>query len=88
MDFFGIGFGEGLLVLLLALIIWGPKRLPEIARTVGKTMRMLRKAANDFTSQVTREVDIEEAEHKATKPPTQPEQDAPPPSPPDDETRT
>jgi len=62
MDFFGIGLGEVLLILVLALIIWGPKRLPGIARTLGKTARTLRKATNDFTSQVTREMDIEEKE--------------------------
>ena len=44
MDFFGIGFGEVLLILMLALIIWGPRRLPEIARTLGRTVRALRKA--------------------------------------------
>ncbi len=64
MDFFGIGLGEVLLILALALIIWGPRRLPEIARTLGKTMRSLRKATNDFTSQVTRDIDIEEPESR------------------------
>jgi len=54
-----MGFGEVVLVLIVALIIWGPRRIPEIARTLGKTVRVLRQAANDFTSQVTRELDIE-----------------------------
>ena len=62
MDFFGIGFGEVLLVLIVALIIWGPKRLPGIARMLGKTMHNLKKATNDLASQVTREIDIEETE--------------------------
>ena len=44
MNFFGIGGGEVVLVLVVALIIWGPKRLPEIARTLGKTMNMLKKS--------------------------------------------
>jgi sec-independent protein translocase protein TatA len=67
MDFFGIGLGEILLILALALIIWGPKRLPEIARTLGKTMRTLRKATNDFTSQVTRDIDTEATESSEKK---------------------
>ena len=67
MDFFGIGLGEVLLILVLALIIWGPRRLPEIARTLGKTMRNLRKATNDFTSQVTRDIDIDEKESREEK---------------------
>ena len=64
MDFFGIGFGEVLLILIVALIIWGPKRLPEIARTLGKTVRALRKATYDLTSAVTKEIDIQEKEDK------------------------
>ena len=64
MDFFGIGFGEVILILLVALIIWGPKRLPEIARTLGRTMRALRKATYDLTSAVTKEIDIQETESK------------------------
>ena len=72
MDFFGIGLGEVLLILIVALIIWGPKRLPQIARTIGKTTRALRKATYDLTSQVTRELDIEETETKEKDRPSQP----------------
>ncbi len=57
MGFFGIGTGELLLILIVALIIWGPGRLPEIARTLGKTVRALRKASSDFTSTITKEID-------------------------------
>jgi sec-independent protein translocase protein TatA len=80
MDFLGIGFGEIILILIVALIIWGPKRLPEIAHTLGRTVRALRKAANDFTSQVTREIDIEETESKKkeTPPPPRPDGDPKP----------
>lgn len=67
MDFFGIGLGEVLLILIIALIIWGPKRLPEIARTMGKTLRTLRKATSDLTTQITREIDIEESESRERK---------------------
>jgi len=73
MDFFGIGLGEVLLILVLALIIWGPKRLPGIARTLGRTVRTLRKATNDFTSQVTREIDTEDTESRGRSPPAPPE---------------
>ena len=74
MDFFGIGFGEVLLILIVALIIWGPKRLPEIARTLGKTMRALRKATYDLTSAVTKEIDIQETESKEKNRLSQPRQ--------------
>ena len=55
----GIGFGEVLLILVIALIVWGPGRLPEIARTMGKTMRALKKASFDLTSTISREIDQE-----------------------------
>ncbi len=58
MGFFGIGTWEILLVLIVALIIWGPGKLPEIARKLGQTVRALRKASSDLTAAVTKELDI------------------------------
>jgi len=72
MDFFGIGLGEVILILIVALIIWGPKRLPEIARTIGRTMRAFKKATYDLTSQVTRELDIKETDSKEKERPSLP----------------
>jgi len=60
MDFLGIGAGEILLILIVALIIWGPNKLPRIARTLGSVTRQLRKATSDFTTAITREVELEE----------------------------
>jgi len=59
MGFFGIGTWEILLILVLALIVWGPGKLPEIARTMGKTVRALRKASFDLTNAVTKEIEKE-----------------------------
>ena len=59
MGFFGIGIGEILLVLVFSLIIWGPKRMIEIARTLGKLMHTLRKITSDLTATVTKEIDGE-----------------------------
>lgn len=74
MNFFGIGGGEVILVLVVALIIWGPKRLPEIARTLGKTMNMLKKSTYDLTSQITRELDTENIKDKKKDVPAPPEE--------------
>ena len=60
MGFFGIGTGEILLVLVVALIIWGPGKLPEIARTLGKAVRTLKKASFDLTTSLTREIEANE----------------------------
>ena len=43
-----MNFPDLLFFAVLALLIFGPKRLPEIARTVGKTMTELRRASNEF----------------------------------------
>jgi Tat protein translocase TatB subunit len=63
MDF---GFsGEIIFIMLLALILFGPRKLPEIARTMGKFMAEFRRASNEFQSQIHEEVrklDLEEAD--------------------------
>ena len=46
-----------LFILLLALILFGPKRLPEIAREVGKFMAEFKRASNDFKYQLHAEID-------------------------------
>src|SRR4030042_319145 len=68
MDFLGIGPGEILLILILALVIFGPGKLTEIARTLGKTVRAIRKASSDLTTTVTRE--LETTQKKPSPPQT------------------
>ena len=65
MNFLGMGSLEILLILVVALIIWGPERIPEIAKTLGKVMRTIRKASFDLTAQVTKELELEEKEDSA-----------------------
>lgn len=50
MDFLGIGPLELLVVLIIALIVVGPERLPEIAQSIGKTLRDLRTMSQGLTS--------------------------------------
>jgi TatA/E family protein of Tat protein translocase len=45
---FGIGMPELLLILALALIVLGPKKLPELARALGKGMAEFRRATDDL----------------------------------------
>lgn len=47
-----IQFPEIVVILLIALLLFGPKKLPEIGRTLGSAMRELRKAAREFSSSV------------------------------------
>ena len=60
MGFSGIGIWEILLILVVAVIVLGPSRLPEIARTLGKTIRAIRKASADLTTTVSRELEATE----------------------------
>lgn len=60
MDFFGVGMGEILLIIIIALIVMGPDKIPGTARTVGKTIRAIKKASSDLTSQVNKELEAEE----------------------------
>jgi sec-independent protein translocase protein TatB len=49
---FGLGMGELIVILAIALIVLGPKRLPDVASSLGKAIRSFRKATNDLTSQL------------------------------------
>ncbi len=51
-----MSFGELLFLSALALLVFGPKRLPEIARLVGKTMAELRRASNEFRHSLEEEI--------------------------------
>ena len=69
MGFQGIGIWEILIILIVVLIVLGPRRLPEIARTLGKAVRAMKKASTDFTATITREV-----EEVKNEPPSQPKE--------------
>ena len=45
---FGIGLPELLLILVLGLLVLGPQRLPEVARTIGRLYGQLRRASEEF----------------------------------------
>ncbi len=49
---FGLGMGELLVILALALIVLGPKKLPDVATSLGKAIRGFRKATQDLGDQL------------------------------------
>ena len=56
---FNIGPEELLLILVIALIVFGPKRLPEIGRTIGKAMREFRRASEGIREEVRQHLDLD-----------------------------
>lgn len=62
---FGLGMPEILLILALALIIIGPKKLPDLAKTLGKSMREFKSAAQDFKNSINIETSIADIEPPA-----------------------
>src|SRR5688572_30994698 len=54
-----LGGPEILLLLVLALIVFGPRKLPEIGKSVGRMMAEFRKASNDFRRTIEDEVEAE-----------------------------
>lgn len=59
-----MSFSETIVLFFLALIIFGPKKLPEIARTVGKYLNEFRRASNEFKAQIEQEIAHLEVEDK------------------------
>lgn len=52
----GIGIPGLILILIIALVIFGPKKLPEIGKAAGQTLREFKKSTKDLTEDVTEEV--------------------------------
>ena len=69
MNIFGIGLPEMAVILVLALLIFGPKKLPEIGRSVGKTIRGFQEASRDFENEFKREAQHLEQAVKSAAPP-------------------
>ncbi len=52
MNIFGVGLPEIAVIAGLALVIFGPKRLPELGRNIGKTLKGLQSASNEFEREI------------------------------------
>jgi sec-independent protein translocase protein TatB len=67
-----MSFSETVFLFFLALIVFGPKKLPEIARQVGKFMNEFRRASNEFKAQIEQEIAHLEVEKQTILPPSTP----------------
>lgn len=61
---FGIGSTELILILLVALVVLGPKSLPKVANTLGKAMGEFRRASTDFQRSLNTEIAMDEHNEK------------------------
>ena len=57
MNIFGIGLPEMAVIMVLALLVFGPKKLPEIGRSVGKAIRGFQEASKEFEAEFKREAE-------------------------------
>ncbi len=57
MNIFGIGMPEMALIMVIALLVFGPKKLPEIGRSLGKTVRGFQQASKEFEAEFKRETE-------------------------------
>ena len=77
---FGIGTPELLVILVVALIVLGPERLPEVARAVGKALAELRRVTGGLTEELQNaRIVLEEEAGRAERKPAPPEPPAKPP---------
>jgi TatA/E family protein of Tat protein translocase len=55
-EIMNLGFSEMAFIFLLALIIFGPKKLPEIGRQIGRALNEFKRASNEFKAQIESEI--------------------------------
>ncbi len=71
MDFLGIGAGEIVLIILVVLLLWGPGKVVETSRSLGKMMHDFRSSSNKLTEQINKELEEQSKETSLKSPPVE-----------------
>lgn len=64
----GLGMPEVVLILVIALIVFGPRKLPELGKSLGQAMQQFRRASDDFKRTWEQEVDLDKVRKTDTAP--------------------
>jgi TatA/E family protein of Tat protein translocase len=64
--FGSIGMPELIIILVIALIIFGPRKLPELGRSLGRSINEFKKASNELRSTLEEEIRVEEQKDRVT----------------------
>lgn len=62
--FGSIGGTELMVIMLIALLIFGPRKLPELGRSIGKGLSEFKRASNDLKRSLEQEIDAEERQER------------------------
>jgi len=62
-----LGVGEIILILVIFLLLFGAKRLPEFARSLGKSLKEFKKATSDITSEIDEAVNSKQIDEQKSK---------------------
>jgi sec-independent protein translocase protein TatA len=73
-----IGFPELLIILVVALIVFGPRKLPELGRSLGKSLSEFKRASNELRNTLEEEVRLEDQKAKPVAGPGRPDAGLPP----------
>src|SRR6188474_1810412 len=65
--FGSIGMPELIIILVIALIIFGPRKLPELGKSLGRSLNEFKKASTDLQNTLEQEIKIEEQKEAETK---------------------
>ena len=68
MNIFGVGLPEMAVIGAVALLVFGPKRLPELGRTLGKTLKGFQSASKEFEREINKAMADPEVSEDAPKP--------------------
>jgi len=66
--FGSVGIPELVIILTIALLVFGPRKLPELGSSLGKTIREFKRAASELQERVDTEIQVEQRQSRAVPP--------------------